>query len=99
MFTTMKSLFTLIVSLFLAATAPLMAENATQAPVDPSQTGKIIVHVTELRSLDGMLGASLYASKKGFPIPLISRTPHSLKKSPAPKILLSLKTFPTAPTP
>jgi uncharacterized protein (DUF2141 family) len=67
MFTSMKTLIALLLTLFLGATAPLMAENATQAAVDPSQTGKIIVHVTELRNLDGMLGASLYASKKGFP--------------------------------
>lgn len=63
----MKKLLTIIVTLFLTATAPLLAENTNQVPIDPSQTGKIIVHVTELRNLNGMLGASLYASKKGFP--------------------------------
>ena len=63
----MKTLLTLLLTLFLAATAPLFAENTTPAPVDPVQTGNIIVHITGLRNLDGMLGASLYASKKGFP--------------------------------
>ncbi len=64
----MKTLLTLVITLFLGTAAPLMAENATQAPpADPAQTGRIIVHITELRNIDGMLGASLYASKKGFP--------------------------------
>jgi uncharacterized protein (DUF2141 family) len=67
MFTTMKSLLTLVIFLCLGSPAMLLAENATQASTDPNQTGRIIVHITELRNPDGMLGASLYASKKGFP--------------------------------
>ncbi|NMW22270.1 MAG: DUF2141 domain-containing protein [Chlorobiaceae bacterium] len=63
----MKKLLALVVMLFFTATIPLLAENAPQSTVDPTQTGSIIVHIKDLRNLEGMLGVSLYASKKGFP--------------------------------
>lgn len=63
----MKKFVMFVVALFFTATAPLLAENATQGTVDPTQTGSITVHITGLRNLNGMVGASLYASKKGFP--------------------------------
>ena len=63
----MKKFIPLVIALLFTATAPLMAENATQGTVDPTQTGSIVVHIKELRNLNGMVGASLYASKKGFP--------------------------------
>ena len=63
----MKNFVMFAVALFFTAAAPLYAENATQGTVDPSQTGSIVVHIKELRNLNGMVGASLYASKKGFP--------------------------------
>ena len=63
----MKKFVMFVVALLFTATAPLLAENASQATVDPTQTGSITVHITGLRNLNGMVGASLYASKKGFP--------------------------------
>ncbi|MCX6178573.1 MAG: DUF2141 domain-containing protein [Chlorobiales bacterium] len=63
----MKKLLTLVVTLFFTAAAPLLAENSAQTTIDANQTGNIIVHIKDLRNLNGMLGASLYASKKGFP--------------------------------
>ena len=63
----MKKFIPLVIALLFTATAPLMAENATKETVDPTQTGNITVHIKELRHSNGMLGASLYASKKGFP--------------------------------
>ncbi len=63
----MKNFVMFAVALFFTAAAPLYAENATQGTVDPTQTGSIVVHIKELRNLNGMVGASLYASKKGFP--------------------------------
>ncbi len=63
----MKNFVMFAVALFFTAAAPLYAENATQGTVDPTQTGNITVHIKELRNLNGMVGASLYASKKGFP--------------------------------
>lgn len=67
MFYAMKKFVMFVVALLFTATAPLLAENASQATVDPTQTGSITVHITGLRNLNGMVGASLYASKKGFP--------------------------------
>ncbi|MEI6691774.1 MAG: DUF2141 domain-containing protein [Chlorobium sp.] len=63
----MKKFVTLVFVLFFAFALPLLAENTPQESVDPKETGSIIVHIKDLRNINGMLGASLYASKKGFP--------------------------------
>ncbi len=63
----MKKIIVFIVTLFFAASLPLFAENAPHETLDSSQTGNIIVHIKDMRNINGMLGASLYASKKGFP--------------------------------
>jgi len=63
----MKKFIVFIVTLFFAASLPLFAETNPQETLDSSQTGNIIIHIKDLRNINGMLGASLYASKKGFP--------------------------------
>jgi uncharacterized protein (DUF2141 family) len=61
----MKKLFTIFIALFFVTTSTLLAEENTGTI--PSRFGTITVHITDLKHLKGMLGVSLYNSKKGFP--------------------------------
>ncbi len=63
----MKKIVLLIITLIFAATATLLGEEAPPASVIPVQTGSITVHITDIKKLYGILGVSLYNSKKGFP--------------------------------
>ena len=63
----MKKLLTLFVTIFFAVASTTFAETAPQPNTAPDQTGSIKVHVIDLKRVDGLLRASLYNSKKGFP--------------------------------
>jgi len=63
----MKKLFSIALTLFFAATGTLLAENIPPASFTSDQTGSITVHIKDLKKNVGMLGVSLYNSKKGFP--------------------------------
>lgn len=60
----MKNIFFFVI-LFFVSTATLSADEINKTTA--AQTGKITVHIIELKHLKGMLGVSLYNSKKGFP--------------------------------
>ena len=61
--------FLLLLALFsLLASGTLAAEEIKISDTSHSEhTGRIIVHVSELKKVEGLLGVSLYNSKKGFP--------------------------------
>ncbi len=63
----MKKILTLFVTLFFAMTAATLGETTPQPHAAPEQTGSIKVHVIDLKRVEGLLRASLYNSKKGFP--------------------------------
>jgi uncharacterized protein (DUF2141 family) len=61
----MKKILTIFIVLIFAASGPIFAEEII--PITPAQSGSITVHITGLKNVTGMLGVSLYNSKKGFP--------------------------------
>lgn len=63
----MNKIFTIFFVLILATAGTLQGKENTQITVTPSGFGKIMVHITNIRNLNGNLGVSLYNSKKGFP--------------------------------
>ncbi|MEI6651854.1 MAG: DUF2141 domain-containing protein [Chlorobiaceae bacterium] len=63
----MKKFVTLIITLLFAATGSLLAEEVPPASVTSQPFGSITVNITDINKPDGILGVSLYNSKKGFP--------------------------------
>ncbi len=63
----MKKNFILFFVFLLTVTSKLLAEESPATSVTPNQFGCIIVHITDIIKPDGILGVSLYNSKKGFP--------------------------------
>lgn len=63
----MKKILALFLTLFFAVTATSFGETSPQPQSAPDQTGSIRVHVVGLKKAEGLLRASLYNSKKGFP--------------------------------
>jgi len=65
--TFMKKIFTFVITLLFTATCSLLAEEAPPVSVTPQRFGNITVNITDINKPDGLLGVSLYNSKKGFP--------------------------------
>ena len=63
----MKNKFFLFILFLLTVTGNLLAEETPATSVTPNQFGSIIVHIEDIQKPDGILGVSLYNSKKGFP--------------------------------
>lgn len=63
----MKKIIAFVFVLFCAAALPALADTPPSTAITPVQHGIIIVNITDLKRPDGMLGVSLYNSRKGFP--------------------------------
>ncbi|MEI7748350.1 MAG: DUF2141 domain-containing protein [Chlorobiaceae bacterium] len=63
----MKKKFILFIVFLMTVTGKLLAEEAPATSITPNQSGSITVHITDIIKPDGILGVSLYNSKKGFP--------------------------------
>lgn len=76
----MIKLFSIALTLCFAAAGTLLAETIPPASFTPGQTGSITVHIKDLKNNVGMLGVSLYNSKKGFPAKYEQAYANQLKK-------------------
>lgn len=63
----MKKILTFFFALFFTVTGTLLAEAPPPTAIVPAEFGSITVHVTGIKKIVGLLGVSLYNSKKGFP--------------------------------